>query len=327
MFIGSCVGTFFALDRKTGNVRWSYDIGRDGEQSGFHGNPLVAGDEILTGTDGSGIGHVYAFEMTTGKVRWKHPITKGAPSSYGLNSNLVALGKNVFGAAIGDELISLSAESGKLNWSFASNLAGTAFRNPQSPAVGNDRVFFGGINGTVYALAAESGGVIWKRDLGDRVSTNIVLAGNDLYAGIADGRFFRLNAKSGEITAQIKLETTPVGLPVALADSLLLYLNRGGSGGGGQTLVSIDPGLKQIRWQQRASTNWSVAARPFVWRSNVLAGTGEGEIRAFRVSDGKEMWSDTLKGTIRSFGASEPDPVLFIGTVEGMVYAYQPTKP
>jgi len=327
VFIGSCVGTFFALDRRTGTVRWSYDIGRDGEQSGFHGNSVVAGDEIITGTDGSGIGHVYAFEMTTGKVRWKHPITKGAPESYGVNGNLVTLGHDVFGATIGDELISLNVESGKLNWGFASGYTGTAFRNPQSPAVGNDRVFFGGINGTVYALAAGSGQVIWKRDLGDRVSTNLVLNGNDLYAGIADGRFFRLNANTGEITAQIKLETSPVGLPAVLADSLLLYLNRGGSGGGGQTLVSIDLALKQIRWQQRASTNWSVAARPFVWRSNVLAGNAQGEVRAFRLSDGKEVWADNLKGTIRSFGAHEPDAVLFIGTVEGMVYAYQPVNP
>lgn len=327
MFIGSCVGTFFALDRSTGKVRWSYDIGRDGEQSGFHGNPVTAGDEIITGTDGAGIGHVYAFEMSTGKMRWKHPVTKGTPSSYGLSGNLVTLGHSVFGATIGDELISLNVESGKLNWSLASGYTGTAFRNSQSPAAGKGRVFFGGINGMVYALASESGEIIWKRDLGERVSTDVVVAGTGVYVGTAGGTFFRLNADTGEITAQIKLETTPVGLPAVLADSLLVYLNRGGTSGGAQTLVSVDLSLKQIRWQQRASTNWSVAARPFVWRSSVLAGNGQGEVRAFRVSDGKELWGDTLKGTIRSFGAQGNDPVLFVGTVEGMVYAYQPPNP
>jgi outer membrane protein assembly factor BamB len=323
VFIGSCVGTFFALDRVTGQVRWSYDIVRDGDQSGFHGNPLVVNDEIITGTDGAGIGHVYAFEMSTGKVRWKHPMTKGAPSSYGLNGNVVRLGHAVFGATIGDELISLNAETGKLNWSFASGYTGTAFRNPQSPATGNGRVFFGGINGMVYALSAESGQVIWKRNLGERVSTDLVVAGDGLYAGTAGGEFFRLNTDTGEITAEIKLGTIPVGLPAMLADSVLIYLNRG-AGAGGQTLVSLDPGLKQIRWQQRAATNWSVAARPFVWRSTVLAGNGQGEVRAFRISDGKEVWWDTLKGTIRSFGSGARDSMIVIGTLEGMVYAYQP---
>ena len=326
MFIGSCVGTFFAVDRTTGQVRWSYDIGRDGDQSGFHGNPLVIGDEIITGTDGSGIGFIYAFEIATGKVRWKHPITKGAGSSYGLNGNIVAVGRNVFAATIGDELISLDAQTGKLNWSFASGYSGTAFRNPVSPAASGDRVFFGGINGVVYALSVDAGQIIWKRELGDRVSTDLVLAGDALYAGIADGRLFRLSTRTGEITAQIKLETTPVGLPLVTADSLLVYLNRGGSPGASQTLVSLDLSLNRIRWQQRAATSWSVAARAFVWRATVLAGSGEGEIRAFRVSDGKEMWADNVRGTIRSFGAHEADPVLFVGTLEGIVYAYQPAN-
>ena len=194
----------------------------------------------------------------------------------------------------------------------------------QSPAAMADRVFFGGINGTVYALSAQSGQVIWKRDLGSRVSTNLTVAGNDVYAGTAGGYMFRLNAKTGEITAQMGLETIPVGWPIASGDSLLVFLNRGGGAGGAQTLVSLDPALRQIRWQQRASSSWSVT-RPFLWRGLVLAGNEEGQVKAFRLSDGAEQWATTLKGTIRSFGGY--GEVLFIGTLGGMVYAYQPGKP
>ena len=324
VFIGSCVGTFFALDRKTGQVRWSYDIGQDGDQSQFHGNPLVVNDQIITGTDGSGVGHVYALEMATGKVRWKHPITKGLPNGFGLPGDIVRLGNNIFGATFGDELISLNADTGKVNWTFVGGYTGTSARWSQSPAAAGDRVFFGGINGTVYALGAHSGQVIWKRDLGQRVSTNLTVAGNDLYAGTAGGYIFRLSAKTGEITGEMKLETTPVGWPTVTADALLIFLNRGGGAGGAQTLLSLDPALKQIRWQQPASSNWSVT-RPFLWRATVLAGNEEGEVKAFRLSDGAEQWAVTLKGTIRSFGSDKE--VLFIGTLGGMVYAYQPGKP
>jgi eukaryotic-like serine/threonine-protein kinase len=321
VFIGSCVGTFFALDRQTGKVRWSYDIGQDGNQSSFHGNPLVVNDEIITGTDGSGIGHVYAFEMATGKVRWKYPITKGVPNSTGLPTDILRLGNNIFGVTFGDELISLNAQTGKVNWTFPSGYSAKKSMWPESPALGVDRVFFGGMDGAVYALTAQSGQVIWKRDLGARVSTNLTVAGNELYAGTTNDYIFRLNTKTGEIISQMKLETTPVGWPTLAGDSLLVYLNPNGGAGGAETLLSLDLALKQIRWHQEASSNWSLT-RPFLWRSTVLAGNEKGEVKAFRLSDGAPEWTTTLKGTIRSFGGDEK--LLFIGTLGGTVYAYQP---
>ncbi|HYL97791.1 MAG TPA: PQQ-binding-like beta-propeller repeat protein [Blastocatellia bacterium] len=323
VLIGSCVGTFFALDRQTGKVRWSYDIAQDGNQSSFHGSPLVVNDEIIIGTDGGGIGYVYAFQTATGKVLWKYRITKGAPGEAGVPTDIVRLDDSVFGVTFGDELISLHSESGKVNWTFPSGYMAKKFIVPQSPAVGIDRVFFGGINGTVYALSAGSGGIIWKRDLGSRVSTNLTVAGADLYAGTADGYIFRLNTVTGEIASQMKLEATPVGWPTLAGNSLLVYLNPDGGSGGASTLLSLDPALKQIRWQQQTASNWSLT-RPFLWRSSVLAGNEKGEVKAFRLSDGAELWGATLKGTIRSFGSDKE--VIFIGTLGGIVYAYQPAK-
>jgi outer membrane protein assembly factor BamB len=176
---------------------------------------------------------------------------------------------------------------------------------------------------TVYALDAESGKVIWKRDLGARVSTNLTITGNDLYVGTADGFIRRLSGKTGEITAEMKLETTLVGWPTVTGDSLLLFLNRGGGAGGAQSLLSIDRALKKIGWRRQVSSSWSMT-RPFLWRSTVLAGSEEGEVKAFRLSDGVEQWTINLKGTIRSFGSDEK--VLYIGTLAGTVTAYQPDK-
>jgi len=41
-----------ALDKKTGQVKWDYDIRKDGEQSQFHGDPLIADQLVVIGTDG-----------------------------------------------------------------------------------------------------------------------------------------------------------------------------------------------------------------------------------------------------------------------------------
>lgn len=70
VFVGSCSGVFYALNKTTGQLQWSYDITKDGKQISFHGNPLITGDLILIGTDRScepdGVGHVYAFDRRTG---------------------------------------------------------------------------------------------------------------------------------------------------------------------------------------------------------------------------------------------------------------------
>jgi outer membrane protein assembly factor BamB len=99
LFVGSCSGNFYALNRDTGGVRWSYNIKQDGDQTSFHGDPLVAGDLILIGTDAGRQGHVYAFERTTGKVRWKYRVPSGVADDVGVASDIVRRGKYVYAVA------------------------------------------------------------------------------------------------------------------------------------------------------------------------------------------------------------------------------------
>ena len=118
LFIGSCAGTFYAINKTTGQVQWSYDIRNDGKQISFHGDPLVTGDLILIGTDHScapdGVGHVYAFERNSGKVRWKYRST-------GVPTDIVQLGSNVFFGSFLDKWSSVNLGTGSLNWGFSTD--------------------------------------------------------------------------------------------------------------------------------------------------------------------------------------------------------------
>ena len=53
VFVGSCAGIFYALNKATGEQRWSYNIRQDGKQISFQGNPLVVVDMILIGPEGT----------------------------------------------------------------------------------------------------------------------------------------------------------------------------------------------------------------------------------------------------------------------------------
>ena len=193
-----------ALDKKSGFVKWAYDIHKDGEQSQFHGDPLVTDEFVVIGTDGK-IGHVYAFERAAGTVRWKYKVNE-----QGVASDVVRLGHDIYFVTLGNELVCLDLESGKTKWSFHSSYSGQdVCLSCSSPAVSAGRVYFGGLDGFAYALDAQSGKLIWKRDLAAKVTTSAEIRGHDLYVGTAKRHLYRLNTDSGEVLGDLATQAAP----------------------------------------------------------------------------------------------------------------------
>ena len=307
LVVGSCNGRIRALDKNTGKVKWEYDITKDGDQRQFHGDPLITDELVVIGTDGS-MGHVYAFERSTGKVRWKYRVNER-----GVASDIVRLGDIIYAVTLGDELLSLDLKSGKPNWTFHGGYSGQDCLTCSSPAVAGDRVYFGGVDGFAYALNAQSGNLIWKRDLGAKVTTSAAIHGSDLYLGTAKRHLYRLNANSGDVLVDTETQAPPVGRLVLADDSLLAFLAD-------DIFASFDLDLKKLRWSAEASKQWS-SARPYLWHDIVLAGNRR-ELIAFRPSDGARQWSHEFPETIRGIGTS-PD-VLYVGTLNGPIFAYSP---
>jgi outer membrane protein assembly factor BamB len=129
-FVGSCAGNFYAINKTTGQLQWSYDIRRDGNQQSFHGDPLVTNDLILIGTDKScdpnGVGHAYAFERDTGKVRWKYRSTS-------VPTDIVQLNSSVYFGSFQDQWSSVDLKTGSLNWSFSTGATNKECDMPKAP--------------------------------------------------------------------------------------------------------------------------------------------------------------------------------------------------
>jgi len=297
-----------ALDKKTGKVKWDYDIRKDGEQSQFHGDPLVIDDLVLIGTDGT-IGHVYAFERATGAVRWKFKV-----EAFGVASDIIRLEKQIYFVTIANDLVCLDLLSGKLKWVFHEAYS------PQehcvtcaSPALGEGRVYFGGRDGFAYAVEAESGRLIWKKDLGADVTTSAAVDHHNLYLGTSKRHLYRLDTDSGAVLSDLPTESAPNRRLIIANDSLLAFL-------GDEIFASFDLDLKKLRWSAEASKQWS-SARPYLWRDALLAGNRR-ELVALRSSDGRREWSVQFPETVRGIGTS-PD-ILYIGTLAGPIFAYSP---
>jgi eukaryotic-like serine/threonine-protein kinase len=315
LFIGSCAGNFYALNRTTGQVQWSYDIRKDGNQASFHGDPLVTNDLILIGTDKScvpdGVGHVYAFERDSGKVRWKYRSTS-------VPTDILHLNSNVYFGSFQDNWSSVNVNTGGLNWSFSTGATNKDCDPPQAPVADNNRLYIAGLDGIIYSLNAWSGRVVWKRKLAAAPSTGLALRDKTIYVGTNDQRIYRVNADTGEVISELALEATPVGRLTFANDSLLMFLENRLERVG--YIISVDSKLTAVRWKQRSTPDWA-SDRPHLWKESVVAGNCRGELAAFRVTDGAPQWNLSLKGCIRSIGSS--GNMLFAGVQEGTIYAYE----
>src|SRR4030095_9021463 len=105
VYVGSCSGTYFALDRVKGEVRWSYETRRDGAPAQFHGNPLITGDLVVTGRAGQGPALVYPFDRKTGELRWKTPVD-------GQDTDLLRFGGLAIGGTTPGDLVALDLPNG-----------------------------------------------------------------------------------------------------------------------------------------------------------------------------------------------------------------------
>ncbi len=320
MFIGSCAGNFYAINKTTGQLHWSYDIRRDGNQQSFHGDPLVTNDLILIGTDKScdpnGVGHVYAFERDTGKVRWKYRSTS-------VPTDIVQLNSSVYFGSFQDQWSSVDLKTGGLNWSFSTGATNKECDMPKGPVTDGNRLFIAGQDGVIYSLDASTGRVGWKRKLPSAPTTGLALRAKTIYVGTSGQRLYRLNADTGAVISELATEAKPVGRLAFANDSLFMFLQNAAERAG--YIISVDSKLTRLRWMQRSSPDWA-SERPHLWKGSVVAGNCRGEMTAFRATDGEPLWNLSLKGCIRSIGSS--GNMLFAGVQEGTIYAYElPEKP
>jgi outer membrane protein assembly factor BamB len=308
---------FRQLDAKTGKVRWETNVRGNAPKYFFHGDVFIAADRIVASADvdlatGAEAG-LHAFERSSGRELWKYPAGRGVPGA------VIGTEKRVFVYTSSGELVALSLESGKREWS--SSLKADAW---ESPAVNGQRVFAGSGEGSLLALDSDTGRVAWQRQLGAAISTSIRATASAVYAGTSDGTMHRVAAGTGALLSSLKLDGTlkPGTVPLVRSDAVLLLLSDRGADY--RALVSIDPALKQINWRRQAPDRWSTT-RVFATDKTIFLGTPAGDVTAYCVADGKPAWTHKLGSVpIRSIGGT--DETLFVGTPQGTLYAIRPPR-
>ena len=243
-------------------------------------------------------------------MRWKYQTTS-------VPTDIVRIGANVYFGSFQDNWYALKLRTGELVWKFSTGASNENCYPIKSPVADQRYLYLTGLDGMIYSLDAVSGRVRWKRKLSASPSTAPALKDNTLLVGTSDNHLYRLNAETGKTIAELRVAATPVGRLTLNADSLVLFLENRAERSG--YILSVDPDLTKLRWQQKSSPEWA-SEQPNVLGELVIAGNCRGEAAAFRASDGTPQWKLNLKGCIRSVGSSENR--VFVGVQEGPVYAY-----
>lgn len=315
VIVGSCAGALYALDRTKGSPLWRYDTKADGAAAQFHGEPLLIGDRLVVPTDADPKGYLYSFDVASGDPQWKIALDRGVATTP------LRIGDRIVAVSTKGDVVAVDAKSGKVVWQQAP--AGPLESTPYipSPAYAAKRIFVPDNTKRLFALDASTGATVWHQTLGARPSTALVVAGDSIVVGTADGYLNWIASGSGEVKKRVRLqEGHPYGTPI-LAPPLLFVLTGGAKG----TLLALDPDSGAIRWKQETPKEWTTY-RPLVTGSQIIVGDEDKNLYAFDRTTGAMRWCRPVGQVPRGLGMAG-DGILYVGSLSGVVQAFRIEPP
>ena len=319
-------------------------------------SPAGADNTMYRG--GSGLSGAYSEKITLPlALDWRYT-TAFAPYN---TSSPAVVGKTVYFAG-GNRVYAVSSDSGALKWQFPVDQPLSTLI-ASSPAVVDNVVYCGALDGKLYALNADSGKQMWAFDTRSTIGSSPTVQDGVIYFGSGDGRVWAIDAKTGESSAGpwkggVKTSDEITGAP-AIANGFVYALSLD------QVIHAIGSATGKERWSQRLPgsvlnkspvafgdyvyvadgpnihciagrtgvTKWvqllnsDIAVTPAVSDEGLFLVTNDNHVRSFDSRTGRPRWKTEPK---LDFDAVAPPMVsgttLVVGTTEGGVYAIDTTS-
>ncbi len=213
VFTMSITGYLTAWDADTGQLLWRRDYADKFEKShpywGTSTSPIVDGQRVVVHFGGDEQGALTALDVRTGKELWSLG-DDGASYSSPLVVDLHGVRQVIEWNH--NALVGVDSKSGRLLWQHAFPHAGTN-QNMPTPAFHQGRVLLGGENRGIHSLEPQRDANVpdapsvkkrWQQDKVALDMSSAVINGDRLFgfSHYGAGRFFCLNAESGEILWQ-----------------------------------------------------------------------------------------------------------------------------
>lgn len=296
LFFGDWTGKFYALDKSTGSVLWTYK-GNNG--SAIFGTPSVHEDNVFFAYAN---GEVVCLKISDGLLVWRYIPYQ---DDLGFNDGIAIGGGLVFAATKEGELFALDMKDGHKIWTLkaSENLqsapsygdgfvflgedngifdiidantgkrlnGGGAGGTVNTPVVDGDNVYFSAWDNSVQAVQIDGVIPLWKADVKDPASTPPAISEGIIAVGTARGHFVALSQEDGRILWDHGSGSGMVRAKPLIADGLVFVgVDRG-------NLEVLDAETGQVKFT--FETKYGVEAVP-AYSEGVFYFFGNGEIQA-----------------------------------------------
>jgi outer membrane protein assembly factor BamB len=216
--VGSSDGVLIALDAASGAEKWRSNV--SGESLA---RPLIRGEVVIAPTIDNRLHAVSAFD---GSSRWTVDQPTPRLTMRG-SASPVAVGATVVAGFDNGKLLAINAETGDIVWeqnlsppSGRSDLERLADVDGLISVVGQD-IYAAGYQGSLASLAAESGQVLWSREIS--TFEGVSADWNNLYTVTENGEIVALTRRDGdEAWRQASLLRREPTLPIAFHTTVVV---------------------------------------------------------------------------------------------------------
>jgi outer membrane protein assembly factor BamB len=312
MYMTTSDSHILALDTKTGKDVWSCKT--EGWIFAYPG--VISSPAVVNGTVyiGSSDAKLYALEATNGRELWAYR-TGGA-----ITASPTIWNGNVYVSSMDGKVHAIDASSGKLVWAtkicenlWVYDLPTISIPMWSSPNIVDGKLYVGSADGALYALNAETGSIIWRKQTGGSVTESPVVVNGAVYFGSNDGFVYALNADTGREIWTCLVGTTMFGS---------VTYNRGNLyvGAHDNRLYMINA-LSGAILERFKTTGWNFATPAVADNALYLGSAGAGLLLAFDAITGKELWTAHTMATFWACPAISGGNI-YIGCNDGHMRCY-----
>lgn len=226
----------------------------------IYSSAVASGGHIFIGSDDA---HLHAINLVSGNMIWK--FDSGAP----VRSTPCLYQDNLlFGNEYGDFLC--LDFRGSIRWRFRAKRSITG-----SAVVDNGNVYFGSLDGMVYALDAKTGWQIWRFRLGKPTISTPCIHEENLFIGCTDGNIYCIDTRNGKEQWRFLTDHQVTGSAVFHAGKIYI-------GSVDQHLYCIDATNASLVW--KFPTGGAITGTPLIAQNLVFIGSTDGKMYALPTS-------------------------------------------
>lgn len=305
--VGSDDGQVIAVDRNSGERRWSFAT-----QGKIEAAPLFVHDLIVIG---SADFNVYGLDVNTGERRWTFETgEKVVGSAIRYRENEIDDWSVIFGSH--DNFVyCLNASDGREKWKYE-----TASYVNATPALSKHSIMIGGCDSALHIVDARTGEgrVALTLTAEEYIAGAGAFVDGMAYFGHYGNAFVAVNIGAGTITWQFAESRFPFYATPAVTDDQVVTAGRD------KKVYCFDRTSGEVLWSK--ATRRGIDSSPVVCDGKVVVGTGQGLLLVLDLETGDEIWTWDLGEPIISSPAVV-DGQIYIGCNDGGLYAFKEIEP